>query len=301
MRSKVVVCGATGHQGQAVVRHLLASGCWDVVGVSRAPENSAAVALVRAGAQVAGGDLLDCTSLERAFKGAYGVFGITQPWSPDYKTSDIAGEIRQGKNIVDASVAAGVAHLVLSTALQPESGLSGIPHVDSKVEIEAYARTAKVPLTVIRPAQFMDNIGSRFFPVKAGRVRGFVASDAKVPYIACADIGALVSVAFTRRAELVGNEINAVGDFVSGNDIAEILTRLQGQPVRYTVPPAWLLWVFAREFYAMRRLFERYGRPPYPPQFATYMNDTRRLWPDAMTMERFLREPKLDPLSMRLN
>jgi uncharacterized protein YbjT (DUF2867 family) len=290
MRSKVVVCGATGQQGRAVVRHLLASRCWDVVAVSRTPENDRAAALARAGAEVARGDLLDRPSLERAFKGAYGVFGVTQPWSPDYRTSDIASEIRQGQNIVDASVAAGVTHLVFSTALSPESGVTGIPHVDSKVTIEAYARAAQVPMTIIRPAQFMDNIGSRFFPVKRGRVRGFVAGDAKVPYIACADIGGLVSVAFSRRAELVGTVINGVGDFVSGNDIAEILTRLRGRRFRYTAPPAWLLWVVAREFYAMRQLFERYGRPPYPPQFAAYMDDTRRLWPDAMTMEDFLRQ-----------
>jgi uncharacterized protein YbjT (DUF2867 family) len=80
--------------------------------------------------------------------------------------------------------------------------------VDGKVELEGYARAANVPMTIIRPAQFMDNIGSRFFPVKRGRVRGFVAGDAKVLYIACADIGALVSVAFRRRDEFVGTEIN---------------------------------------------------------------------------------------------
>jgi uncharacterized protein YbjT (DUF2867 family) len=294
MRSKVVVCGGTGHQGRAVVRQLLASGRWDLVAISRAPQKDAATALTRTGVEVVRGDLLDRESLVSAFKGASGVFGVTQPWSADYRTADIRGEIRQGKNIIDAAIEAEVTHLVLSTALQPESGLSGIPHVDSKIEIEAYARAAKIPMTLVRPAQFMDNIGSRFFPVKPGRVRGFVDRDAKVPYIACADIGALVSIAFMSPREFVGAEINAVGDFVSGLDIAHILTQIGGQRVRYTAPPAWLMWVFAREFYTMRRLFERYGRPPYPPQFATYMSDTRRLWPDAMTMERFLRDQQVE-------
>ena len=82
----------------------------------------------------------------------------------------------------------------------------------------------------------MDNVGSRFFPVKPGRVRGFVGADAKVPYIACADIGALVLVAFVRPREFVGGEINAAGDFVSGLDIADILTN--GQRFRYSAPAA---------------------------------------------------------------
>jgi len=145
----------------------------------------------------------------------------------------------------------------------------------------------------------MDNIGSRFFPVRPGRVRGFVSGDAKVPYIACADIGALVSIAFVSPRAFIGAEINAVGDFVSGFDVAELLSQLHGQRFRYSAPPAWLMWMFAREFYTMRRLFEQYGRPPYPPQFAAYMNDTRRLWPDAMTMERFLRQLQVEQPIMR--
>jgi hypothetical protein len=149
-------------------------------------------------------------------------------------------------------------------------------------------------MTVLRPAQFMDNIGTRFFPVKPGHVRGFVAGDAKVPYIACTDIGALVSIAFTRPREFAGTTINAVGDFVSGLDLADILTQLHGQRFRYSAPPAWLMWVFAREFYTMRRLFEHYGRPPYPPEVAIYVDDTRRLWPQVMTMERFLRTQQIE-------
>ena len=58
--------------------------------------------------------------------GAHGVFGVTQPWSADYRTVDIRVEIRQGKNIIDAA-------------------------------IEAYTRAAKAPRTVVRPASFMDN------------------------------------------------------------------------------------------------------------------------------------------------
>jgi len=287
---KIVVCGATGNQGRAVVRHLLASAGGEVVALSRAPESAPAAALARAGARLARADLLDRGSLVGAFRGAYGVFGVTQPWSSDYKTCDVAGEIRQGQNIVDACLEAGVEHLVLSTVLLLEAGRSGVSHVDSKIDIETYARKTPLPMTVVRPASFMDNIGSRFFPVKPGRVRGFVAGDAKVPYIASNDVGGLVSVAFAHPADFIGGEIHAMGDFASGFDIADILGRLQGRPVRYTAPPASLMWLFAREFYAMRRGFERCGRTPYPPQFAKYMDETRRLWPDTMAVESFLRQ-----------
>jgi hypothetical protein len=126
--------------------------------------------------------------------------------------------------------------------------------------------------------------------VKPGRVRGFVDGDAKVPYIACAEIGGLVSVAFSRPADFIGRAMHAVGDFVSGFEIAEILSRLQGRRVRYAAPPAILMRLFAREFYTMRRGFEQYGRPPYRQELAGYIDETRQLWPDTMKMESFLRQ-----------
>ena len=68
-----------------------------------------------------------------------------------------------------------------------------------------------------------------------------------------------------RPSEFVGTEINAVGDFVSGFDIADILTRLYGRRFRYSAPPAWLMWLFAREFYTMtmeRFLQQQLVEPP---------------------------------------
>jgi uncharacterized protein YbjT (DUF2867 family) len=103
MKERVVVCGATGQQGGAVVRALLESGRWDVIALSRSPGRKSAVELERAGVRVVQGDLLDRSSLTAAFRGAYGVFGVTQPWSPDYKTCDVESEVRQGRNVVDAT------------------------------------------------------------------------------------------------------------------------------------------------------------------------------------------------------
>jgi hypothetical protein len=215
---------------------------------------------------------------------------VTQPWSPDYKRCDIAAEIRQGRNIVDACLEAGVEHLVLSTLLLLGNDDTGVPHIDSKRVIESYARQKNAPVTFVRPGSFMDNIGLPFFPVKRGRVRGFVAADAKVPYVACSDVGGLVCLAFARGRESV-REIDAVSDFRSGLELAAMLGRLHGGAAfKYSVPPALLVRLFAREFYAMRRLFERCGRPPYPPEIDRFKQQTRQLWPQAMTLEQFLQQ-----------
>lgn len=287
----IVVCGATGSQGGATVTSLLASGRWQVVALSRSPESAAAADLKARGINVVRADLLDKDSLVKAFRDAHGVFGVTQPWSPDYKKCDVVAEVRQGQNIVDACLETGIKHLVLTTVMVLGHKKMGVSHVDSKIDIEDYATARDVPLTIIRPASFMDNVGMSFFPIRQGWTRGYVAIDAKVPYIACADIGALAAIAFEHRDELIGKEINALSELVSGRELASTLSKLRnGEPFRYKAIPAFVLRLFAREFYQMRRFFEKSGRPPHPKEYADALEETHRLCPNWTSMERHLEQ-----------
>src|SRR4051794_12036467 len=99
----ILVTGATGQQGGATARHLLAQG-WRVRAFVRNP--AAAQALQQAGAELVQGDMNDAASLEAAMQGVYGVFSVQA------HTSD---ETRQGKNVADAAKAAGVQHLVYTS------------------------------------------------------------------------------------------------------------------------------------------------------------------------------------------
>jgi hypothetical protein len=135
----------------------------------------------------------------------------------------------------------------------------------------------------------MDNVGAPYAPLRPGKVNGFVDAKAMVPFVACQDIGALVAAAFERPTELMGLQIGAVGELVSGEEIARILSRLRGgEPFRYRAIPAFLMWLFAREFHGMRRFFERFGKPPFPPEFLAAVEDTQRLCPGWASMARHL-------------
>lgn len=73
-------------------------------------------------------DLDDPASLEKAFDGAHGVFGVTNFWEHGAE-----GEIRQGKNMVNAAKKAGVHHFIYSTldGIEPL-----VPHWVSKAEVD---------------------------------------------------------------------------------------------------------------------------------------------------------------------
>jgi uncharacterized protein YbjT (DUF2867 family) len=286
----IVVCGSTGSQGGAVVQSLLTLNQFKVAGLSRSSKSEAAKSLHEKGIQIRTGDLLDKESLTKAFAGSHGVFGVTQPWSSDYKKCDTEAEIRQGQNIVDACRETGVEHLVLSTVLHFDEGKTGIPHVDSKLEVENYADRARISYTRLKPASFMDNIGMNFFPIKNGKIRGFVDGDAKVPYICCKDIGEIAARIFAEGVPAIGKKINLISDFVSGKELCEILGRLRnGQRFRYHAIPKLLMRLFAKEFYLMRRAFESAGRPPYRREILESMDLCRKQYPFLLTVEEFLR------------
>src|SRR5262245_24692747 len=143
-----VVCGATGNQGGSVVNALLRRGRFRVRALVRDPGKAAALA--GRGVELAAGNLSDAESLARAFSGAAGVFGMTQPWSSDYRKADVEKEIGQGRSLVEAASRTGV-NLVLSSVLLADLNPTGIPHVDSKIEIEKIAQKLGRRLVILGP------------------------------------------------------------------------------------------------------------------------------------------------------
>lgn len=301
-KKTIVVCGATGNQGGSVVQGLLNDSRWNVVALSRDPSSERAQAIKNKGVGVRKADLLDLASLRQAFANAYGVFGVTQPWSPDYKKINVQAEIKQGQNIVDACAHEGIKHLVLSSVIDVGSVYKGgVAHADSKILVQRYAEEKGIPHTMIKLSQFMDNIGLPFFPVKKGSVRGFVDANAKVPYIACRDIGIFTAMAFARPEDYIGKGLNLVGDFVSGEELALTLSKLRGgEPFKYTAIPKLLMWTLAKtrlmpkEFWEMRVAFERIGRPPYPKEILDSINSCRQLYPGIMSVLQCLKSKGYD-------
>src|SRR5260370_20264443 len=79
-------------------------------------------------------------------------------------------ETREGINIVRAASAVGVSHLVYSSVAGADRA-TGIPHFDSKFEVEKELRRSGVPVTIVAAVFFMEN----FF---AHRLAGGIAKRA---------------------------------------------------------------------------------------------------------------------------
>ena len=227
----IVVTGATGNQGGATTRHLLADG-WHVRTLVRDDTAPAAAALAAAGAELVRGDLDDPASLETAVRGAYGVYSVQ---------SANSNELVQGTNVVDAAKAAGVRHLVYSSVGGAESqngfyrehGWGPI----EKWQIEQHIRSLGVPATILRPAGFMEDFTSpaRFF--QNGSLNVPWHDDLIVQLIAIDDIGAFAALAFADPGHYLGQAVEITGDRLTAPQIADALSAAAGRPIPHTQIP----------------------------------------------------------------
>jgi uncharacterized protein YbjT (DUF2867 family) len=276
----VLVTGATGRQGGAVVRHMLSKG-WKLRALTRNTTTYAAQELVRQGVEIVRGDLEDPGSVADAAVGVYGVYSVQDFWAVGAKR-----EVQQGKNMADAAKKAGVKHFVYNSAGGAERN-TGIPHFDSKWEVEKYIRSLGLPATVIRPAAFMENyyIDQVEIGILKGKLADPIRGDKPYQTIAADDIGAFVALAFERPAEFIGKELEIAGSELSNVEAAKVFSRVLGKPVKFQKLPLPLVrLILGREFYTMFRWFNEAG-------FKADIAGLRRTYPEVhfQTLEEWLR------------
>src|SRR6266581_1060753 len=159
----VLITGATGRQGGAVIRHMLAKG-WNLRALTRNSNGDTALNLARQGVELAQGDLEDLASLEDADHGVYGIYSVQNFWKVGAKR-----EVQQGKSLADVAKKAGVQHFVYSSVGGAERN-TGITHWESKWEIEKHIRKLALPATILRPAAFMETY--HVLEVEVGILKG---------------------------------------------------------------------------------------------------------------------------------
>lgn len=228
----ILVTGATGQQGGAVAHYLLKDG-WRVRALVRDPKKDSAQALAQQGAQLVQGDLYDRASLDSALKGVHGAFSVQNYWLPDVGYD---GEIKQGKLLADAAKAAGVQHFVYSSVGAAHRGM-GQKHFESKFVIEGYIEEINLPHTIVRPVAFMDNINWTRVQISNGTLQSIgMPHDKKTQLIAVDDIGAIVSIMFSKPQEYLGRTLEIAGDEATETEKAEILAKVIGRPVELVQP-----------------------------------------------------------------
>jgi uncharacterized protein YbjT (DUF2867 family) len=254
-KKTVLVMGATGQQGGAVARELLAHG-YNVMAMTRHPESDRSQALANLGAEIIRGDLADAASLEKAMGGVWGVFSVQNTWE-----AGVEEEETQGKRVAEIAKKAGVQHFVYTSVASAHRN-TGIPHFDNKWRVEETIRGLGFPsYTIIRPAFFMENFASPWYKpaIDQGNLAVGMKPETELQMIAVDDIGKYGLWAFENHEALNGRAIDIAGDACTMPGAAKIIGQAAGRDIGFVQVPIEQVRSFSDDFATMLEWFEAVG------------------------------------------
>jgi uncharacterized protein YbjT (DUF2867 family) len=251
---KIAVFGASGRIGQAQVRQLLRHG-HQPVAVTR----NAAI-LDRpdfAGARVIHGDFSDRSSIRAVLEQVDAVFAQLPSFASPSDKVDYA------RNLVDAATEVKLRHLIFNTTMwSPDKPPCGEPHYDHGRLVEDIFLNSTVPVTVVLPVLFMDNLVSRLVKpaiVEDGVYR-YVQRPGLLANIISLDDVARYMMALLDRPDLIGQRIVLGGpERLSVEEMVEIVSEAVGRSLGFEYLPG-------KEFgeYFFRKNYPHFGTDPAP-------------------------------------
>jgi uncharacterized protein YbjT (DUF2867 family) len=251
----ILVTGATGKQGGHVARELLAKG-QRVRAMTRHTDSAAAKELAELGAQVVFGDYDNPASLPKALEGAWGTYAVQKTWEAGVEREEV-----QGKVFADAAKKAGVQHYVYSSVGSAQHN-TGIPHFDNKWRIEERVRALGFPSwTILRPVFFMENLLSadNTSAIAAGTFPLGIRPTTPLQLLALDDLGKYGLLALEQPERFNGKAIDIASDSVTPTQIAEVLTKVTGHPVKHFQVPIAEVRKFSEDLALMLEWFDTVG------------------------------------------
>ncbi|MFI6790687.1 NAD(P)H-binding protein [Nonomuraea sp. NPDC050383] len=221
----IIVTGASGQLGGAVVDHLLRLVAAEQIGVSvRDPRKLASLA--RRGVRVRHGDFAEPASLREAWEGASHVLIVSA-------NSTGAEAVRLHRNAIDAAVAAG-AKRILYTSHMGADPSSPFPPMPDHAATEEALQASGTAFTSLRNGFYASTVPQLLrHALDTGELR--VPQDGPVAWTAHADLAEaaariLVDGRFDGRTPpLTGPEA------IDMTRVAEIASRITGRAIRHVV------------------------------------------------------------------
>jgi uncharacterized protein YbjT (DUF2867 family) len=269
----ILVLGATGQQGGAVIKALLdlpeSSSRFHILALTRDANSGRAKALASAHPGVV--ELIegDNTNPKPIFasqpKGSIdSVFVVT--------TLGKIPEEQQAIPLIDAAVAHGVKHVVFTSVdrggdERSWSNPTNIKHFLAKHNIELHLRDkaqkepGKFAWTILRPVGFYDNFNPGVFSsMFAAMWAASLSPDTKLQMVGVKDIGIFAAKALSEPAEWSGRAVGLAGDELTLAEVKGRFERVMGKPLpqNWTILGRALLWA-TKELKDMFTWFEKEG------------------------------------------
>lgn len=212
----ILVTGAGGKTGQAIVRALIARGQRVRVLVRRE------IALPGV-AQSLIGNLLDESAVRGAMNGARAVYHICPNMSPE--------EMVIGKLVIGAAKAAGVEHFVYHSVLHPQA--EAMPHHWNKLRVEEMLFESGLPFTILQPTAYMQNILAGWKSIaEEGLLRNPYRVTTRLSLVDLDDVAEAVATVLTEPNHFGATYELAGTPPLTQVEVAQTFSEVLGRPVR---------------------------------------------------------------------
>ncbi|MCJ1315903.1 hypothetical protein MMC15_001223 [Xylographa vitiligo] len=255
MSKPILITGATGKQGGAVLRAILAHPSYSptihpIYALTRntSSPSSTRLAALSPSIKLITGDLNNTPAIFSSLPSSpWGVFSVQLPGK---------GEVPQGTALVDAAVQAGVRKFVYTSVDRhgddSDHDPTDVPHFITKHQIEkhliqaAQAGDGKLSYTILRPVFFLDNLEWGFI----GKVTATAWRDQlggkKMQVIATTDIGTFGAAAFMEpeNPEYRDKAYSLAGDELTWEEAEGVFREKTGRsiPTTYGFLASFVLW-----------------------------------------------------------
>ena len=211
---KVLITGATGVLGRAIVKSAVQAGLTAIQGV-RNPSKADPVA------EVVHLDYADVSTISPALEGIAALVLIAPPLDANAPT--LLGPV------VTAAKESGVRHIVLISAF----GVNHNEQAPMRI-VEHLVIDSGVPYTILRPNFFMENFSAGFLAtsIREQHAINLAAADGKTSFISVEDIAAAVTAAL--KESLTGREFDLTGAAALDHaEVAKLISDASGNTVVY--------------------------------------------------------------------
>jgi uncharacterized protein YbjT (DUF2867 family) len=220
----ILVTGATGNVGSAVVAELSAKGA-HVRALVR--DEQRATERLGGDVELSVGDFEDPASVANALGGVEAVF---------LSSADQPNKVQHEIAVIDAAAAAGVRRIVKASTVGAEAG-SPLPPFDWHGQIEDRLRASGIPSVVLHSFFYMTNLLTTADAIRqTGKLFAPLAG-AKIAMIDPRDVGAVGAVALTTDA-YDGQMLDLSGpEAITYEQVAEELSAATEHPVEFVAIP----------------------------------------------------------------
>ena len=220
----ILITGATGKTGQAVIDALAVRGGHRLRALVQPGRQSSAAAIkISAQAEIMVGDLLNAATLAAAFSGVHALYHICPNVHPQ--------EVAIGQNVIGAARAARVTHFVYHSVLQPQ--VEAMPHHWSKMRVEEMLCAAQLPFTILQPSAYMQNLLPDWQTITANGVHSVpYPPETRLSLIDLIDLAAVAALVLTEPGHFGATYELCGTPGLTQTQLAESLSRQLNRPVR---------------------------------------------------------------------